>query len=346
MAHDTIACLLSVPTPIEFIRGNGEVAVLEQLAGTESPAVPEPYRAAMRWTANDIRADYAAVVAGWPATVELELPAGRVLFCHATPRNENEIFTAPTPEQRLVPVFGGLTVPVVVCGHTHMQFDRIVGGTRVVNAGSVGMPFGAPGADWLLLGEGDTGNPTPPHGLRSAGGRRARAGHRLSVARRLRRTSYPAATLRGGDARRLRARVTLKTATPSRTLVQPQASTAVWECARLVRALSRMRQNAAAGRRCRFRPLSFDVRTGGGRGTRRYKGKNDMSKTLGITLWVVQGLLAALFLFAGGVKLVATAEQMQGPPDLPLWFLRFIGVCEVSGALGLVLPGISGPARA
>jgi len=67
-----------------------------------------------------------------------------------------------------------------------------------------------------------------------------------------------------------------------------------------------------------------------------------MSKTLGITLWVVQGLLAALFLFAGGVKLVATAEQMQGPPDLPLWFLRFIGVCEVSGALGLVLPGIFG----
>ena len=123
MAHDTIACLLSVPTPIEFIRGNGEVAVLEQLAGT----------------------------------VELELPAGRVLFCHATPRNENEIFTAATPEQRLVPVFGGLTVPVVVCGHTHMQFDRMVGGTRVVNAGSVGMPFGAPGADWLLLGEGDTG---------------------------------------------------------------------------------------------------------------------------------------------------------------------------------------------
>src|SRR3954453_4297069 len=105
-----------------------------------------------------------------------------------------------------------------------------------------------------------------------------------------------------------------------------------------------MRQNASAAEpcvRCRFWPLSFDVGTGGGN---RYpaatRGRNDMSKTLGITLWVVQGLLAALFLFAGGVKLVATAAQMQGPPDLPLWFLRFIGVCEVSGALGLVLPGI------
>jgi hypothetical protein len=65
-----------------------------------------------------------------------------------------------------------------------------------------------------------------------------------------------------------------------------------------------------------------------------------MSKRVGITLWVVQGLLAALFLLAGGVKLVSSAAQMQGPPDLPLWFLRFIGVCEVTGALGLLLPGI------
>jgi len=65
-----------------------------------------------------------------------------------------------------------------------------------------------------------------------------------------------------------------------------------------------------------------------------------MSKKVGITLWVVQDLLAVLFLFAGGVKLVSSAAQMQGPPDLPLWFLRFIGVCEVTGALGLLLPGI------
>ena len=64
------------------------------------------------------------------------------------------------------------------------------------------------------------------------------------------------------------------------------------------------------------------------------------SRTIGAVLWVVQVLLAALFLFAGGFKLLASAAQMQGPPDLPLWFLRFIGVCEVTGALGLVLPGI------
>jgi hypothetical protein len=75
-----------------------------------------------------------------------------VLFCHATPRNDTEIFTRLTPDDRLLPIFEGLGVSVVVCGHTHMQFDRMVGTARVVNAGSVGMPFGEPGANWLLLG--------------------------------------------------------------------------------------------------------------------------------------------------------------------------------------------------
>src|ERR1700739_4764788 len=76
----------------------------------------------------------------------------RVLFCHATPRNENEIFTRLTRDDPLMAVFAGVKASVVVCGHTHMQFDRVVGGVRVVNAGSVGMPFGKTGADWLILG--------------------------------------------------------------------------------------------------------------------------------------------------------------------------------------------------
>jgi diadenosine tetraphosphatase ApaH/serine/threonine PP2A family protein phosphatase len=57
-----------------------------------------------------------------------------------------------TPEDRLLPVFEGLNAAVVICGHTHMQFDRRIGSIRVVNAGSVGMPFGEPGAYWVLLG--------------------------------------------------------------------------------------------------------------------------------------------------------------------------------------------------
>jgi hypothetical protein len=57
-------------------------------------------------------------------------------------------------------------------------------------------------------------------------------------------------------------------------------------------------------------------------------------------LWIVQVLLAALYLFGGGVKLVLPPEAMQGPIELPILFLRFIGVCEVLGALGLILPGL------
>jgi len=57
-------------------------------------------------------------------------------------------------------------------------------------------------------------------------------------------------------------------------------------------------------------------------------------------LWVVQGLLALLFLFAGGMKLVLPLEAMQGPVELPGLFLRCIGVAEVLGALGLILPGL------
>jgi hypothetical protein len=63
---------------------------------------------------------------------------------------------------------------------------------------------------------------------------------------------------------------------------------------------------------------------------------------MNIALWVIQVLLAALFLFAGSMKLVLPLEQMTEPGQvaLPLWFLRFIGTCEVLGALGLILPGV------
>src|SRR6266566_3641766 len=57
-------------------------------------------------------------------------------------------------------------------------------------------------------------------------------------------------------------------------------------------------------------------------------------------LWIVQGLLAAVFLFAGGAKLVLPLDQLTGPVALPGLLLRFIGVCEVLGALGLILPGL------
>src|SRR5260221_5797554 len=138
--------------PVQFIFGNGEVALLEQMAAKEPAAVPEPYRPIIRWTAKQLNPEHERLLSAWPKTLRVEIDGlGMVLFCHATPRNENECFTRLTPEEPLLQIFDGLAAPLVICGHTHMQFDRMIGTTRVVNAGSVGMPFGESKADWLLL---------------------------------------------------------------------------------------------------------------------------------------------------------------------------------------------------
>ena len=151
MPRETVTCLLELNLPVQFIYGNAEVAVLDQMAGKNPAAVPEQYLPIVRWTAQELRPEDQRLLASWPKTIRLDIQGiGDVLFCHGTPRDDNEIFTRLTPEERLLPVFQGLHV--VVCGHTHMQFDRMIGMTRVVNAGSVGAPFGEPGADWLLLG--------------------------------------------------------------------------------------------------------------------------------------------------------------------------------------------------
>jgi putative phosphoesterase len=153
MPRETLARLMDLEIPVQCIYGNGEVAVLEWMAGKEPSAVPKPYWPTIRWTAEQLDSEYESLLSAWPKTLRLEIDGlGQVVFCHATPRNENECFTRLTSESRLLPVFEGVDAAVIVCGHTHMQFDRMIGRTRVVNAGSVGMPFGEPGANWLLLG--------------------------------------------------------------------------------------------------------------------------------------------------------------------------------------------------
>lgn len=180
MPTETFAALLDLhPSPL-FLYGNGERDVLAAHAGGPLEGVPEQARELIRWTAGALPLDRLSVLASWPPTVRLEIPGlGPVLFCHATPRNEREIFTVRTPESALLDVFDAAEAAVVVCGHTHMQFDRRVGATRVVNAGSVGMPFGDPGAYWLLLGP-DVELRHTPYDLEAA-------------ARRIRGSDYPQA---------------------------------------------------------------------------------------------------------------------------------------------------------
>jgi predicted phosphodiesterase len=151
MPRETLARLCALHIPTQFIFGNGEIAVLREHDG-QVQAVPQQVGEIIGWTAHQLDDPAVATLRTWPKTLSIDLPViGRVMFCHATPRNENECFTDETPEERLLPIFDHAGAALVVCGHTHMQFDRMIGRTRVVNAGSVGMPFGRPGAGWLLI---------------------------------------------------------------------------------------------------------------------------------------------------------------------------------------------------
>jgi predicted phosphodiesterase len=164
MPRETLGRLQDLGLPTHFIYGNGELAILAQMEGARTGSVtywgttsgarpPESIVEIYRWTTAQLQPEFEPVLARWPKTLQLEIDGlGQVLFCHSTPRNETEVFTRLTAEDRLMPLFELLEVGVVVCGHTHMQFDRTIGRTRVVNGGSVGMPFGEPGAYWLLLG--------------------------------------------------------------------------------------------------------------------------------------------------------------------------------------------------
>jgi predicted phosphodiesterase len=95
-----------------------------------------------------------AFVAAFEPTVSVEVDGiGPTLFCHGSPRSDEEIVTRATPDEAVAEMVEGVDERAVVLGHTHMQFDRRVGDHRVVNAGSVGMPYEArPGAYWALLG--------------------------------------------------------------------------------------------------------------------------------------------------------------------------------------------------
>jgi predicted phosphodiesterase len=180
MPRETLMRLRSLSIPVDFLYGNGEIAVLAQMAGEEPVGVPQAHRQVIRWTSDSLGPLDREFLGAWPKTLQLHVnEIGSVLFCHATPRDENECFTLLTPEDHLRPIFEAVGAHVVVCGHTHMQFERRVAGVRVVNAGSVGMPFGDPGAYWLVIGP-DIEFRCTPYDLQTA-------------AARIRDTHYPEA---------------------------------------------------------------------------------------------------------------------------------------------------------
>jgi putative phosphoesterase len=115
-----------------FLRGNADRELSEWVAAQLDPL------------ARDF-------LAGLPTTVVVD----GVLYCHGSPRSDEEILTRVSPDERVREALAGVTERVVVGGHTHVQYEREVDGIRLINAGSVGMPYeGRQGAFWAFVVDG------------------------------------------------------------------------------------------------------------------------------------------------------------------------------------------------
>jgi predicted phosphodiesterase len=142
---------------LERLRGLGERAVW--LRGNCDRELSEPGTGpasldVLDWVRGRLSREQVAFLFDLPASVTLDVDGlGEVFFCHATPHNDTDFLTDATPEERLVPIFADVPVATIVCGHSHLQFERTVADKRVINAGSVGMAYeDEPGAYWALLG--------------------------------------------------------------------------------------------------------------------------------------------------------------------------------------------------
>jgi putative phosphoesterase len=154
MPGQTLERLRQLGDQVRFIRGNADREVVTAFDGQPlSPTMSEAGRAVTHWAAAQLTRSQRDFLAQLSEQITLHVEElGEVLFCHATPRSDEEIFTPISPQERLTSIFTGIEQQIVVCGHTHMQFERQVGNVRVLNAGSVGMPYAnRPGAYWLLL---------------------------------------------------------------------------------------------------------------------------------------------------------------------------------------------------
>jgi predicted phosphodiesterase len=148
-AAETLDRLAALPA--RWIRGNGEREVAAAV-GAPAPAEDDLAAVTAAITAAELGEERARALGDLPLTIELD----GVLYCHATPRRDDEILTRLTPGERWAEALSGVEAAVVVAGHTHQHDDRVVGATRFVNAGSVGLPYEGDGAArWLWVADGE-----------------------------------------------------------------------------------------------------------------------------------------------------------------------------------------------
>jgi predicted phosphodiesterase len=150
---ETLDLLASLGDRVTWVRGNADRELAEMAIG-EGEDPPDPISP---WAAGQLRPDQVKLLAGLPLSRTLPIAGlGDTLFCHATPRDDQEVVVVDSRLDRWAEVFGSLDpeITTVVCGHTHMPFTRLAHGRLAVNPGSIGMPYGRPGAHWALLGPG------------------------------------------------------------------------------------------------------------------------------------------------------------------------------------------------
>jgi len=147
---ETLDRLTSLDADVRFIRGNAD----REVAWPSEDASVWAERA--RWAHGRLTPTGCDFLARLAERMILEVDGiGPTLFCHGSPRSDEEIITALTVDERLREILAGVEQHLVVGGHTHMQLDRRVDDVRFVNAGSIGLPYEeTPGAYWTLLGPG------------------------------------------------------------------------------------------------------------------------------------------------------------------------------------------------
>jgi predicted phosphodiesterase len=152
---ETMALVDALGDRIVHVSGNGD---RELVAAFDAPGaaseLPPAVTSIMGYAAGAVDRAARDALAAFPPTLVLDVDGlGPTCFCHATPRSDVEIVPADSPDERVAGILAAVEQDVVVAGHTHMRLDRRVGRHRVLNPGSVGMPYeGRPGAFWAVLG--------------------------------------------------------------------------------------------------------------------------------------------------------------------------------------------------
>jgi predicted phosphodiesterase len=158
LPRQTLDQLIALGSQARCVRGNADREIVSAYDSDrrDIDAEEDPAMRASAFAAAQISREQRDLLASFAPSVLLHPDGlGPTVFCHGSPRSDSEILTTETTEQRLRTIIEDVDQSVIVCGHTHRQFDRRVDRWRVVNAGSVGMPYeGRPGAYWALFGPG------------------------------------------------------------------------------------------------------------------------------------------------------------------------------------------------